>query len=1044
VQGTYRFPVVCDGQVVFVCEDDLWACPLEGGVARRLTALRGHPTHLAAHPELPLVAFTSSESGVRDVYLLDLSTGVVERLTHHGGASVAGWTSAGEVALSSSRDRPFARDRHLYAVSPEGGSVRDLGLGPGLSLWCRDDGRQLVGRYRDELTSWQGYRGGRRGEVWVRSTDGATRMADGDGGLATPAWLGDEVVAAADASGRSQLCRLDPVAPPTPLTDHDQPVRAVQPCSGGVVYSAGPDLYRFDADSGEAERVDVRHRSSRPQRDRRFVRPGMFLEGVEPHPDGARVAVVVRGKPFVGGWFEGPMRQLGERHGVRYRLPRWVADDQLVLCSDRGGAERLEVHHPGGTVRELDSLDGGRPIATTSDPAGERLAVVDHRRGLWLVPVDGGEATAVHRGPGGAFHPAFSHDGRWLAYAREVGRRGGATEIVVTPVAGGEDIVVTSGRYRDLSPSFDPEGRYLYLVSFRVFDPSYDGVRFGLSFPRGSRPYAVTLQADAPDPFRHEPMPLKRPSKRPKPPAELTIDADGIGARIVAFPVAESRYLAVVGAAGGRVWMLRRGVTGSSNRRMRRRNPPPTDRQLVHWQFDKAEVKIANPRVSGVSIDRTGRHLAVRVGSRLRLAPAAPDKSQLDELRKNEVRYGRPRGFFDLSRLRVAIDPPAEWRQMLEETGRLMAHHHWQGGPDAPRLLEAAREELPRVACRSELSDLLRRFHGGFKTSHAYEVGGDHRRPPRWRPGRLAADLAWDEARGAWRIERVIRGEVGDPDRRSPLVGPGRVVPEGAWIVAVDGLPVRRDRPVDAMLAHRGGTEVSLLVDDGDHEREVVVTPLRDDRAVRYRQWVLDNRRHTHARSDGRVGYVHVPNMGPTGFAEFHRDHLTEAQRDALLVDVRWNTGGHVGQLLLGTLTRPPLGWVVPRWGEPYVYPNRAVAGPMAALANEHSGSDGDMFTHLWKRLGLGPVFGVPTWGGTVGIIARHYLADGSLVTQPEFAQWFDDVGFGLENRGAIPDHEVPIPPGTRGDPQLDAAVDWLVDTLARRPSTPRPPRAGP
>jgi len=1046
VQGTYRFPVVCDGRVVFVCEDDVWSCPVEGGRAERLTALHGRPGRLVAHPTQPLVAFTSNEEGILDVSLLDLRTGEIRRLTHHGGARVAGWTPDGEVAFSSSRDRPFLRDEHLFAVHPEGGTVRDLGLGIGSTVWWKGP-LTLVGRYRDELASWRDYRGGRRGEVWLCEVpeDGAveaTQLLDGGGGLATPAWLGDHVVAASDASGSPQLCRLHADRAPEVLTDHEAPVRFVQPCPGGVVYAAGPDLYRYvvegEGSGPDVVPVQVDFRSPRPLRARRFVTPSRYLDEADPHPDGRRVVVVVRGKPFVGGWFEGPMRQVGTRHGVRYQLARWV-DDGLLVVSDAGGTEQLEVHLGDGGVRKLADLDGGRPLVVQPSPKGDRVAVLDHRGQLWVVPTDGSPAVCLHDGPHASYQPAFSHDGRWVAYVREVAKRGGPTQIVVAPADGGEAVAVTSGAYRDVSPSFDPEGRFLYLISFRVFDPTYDAVRFNLSFPRGSRPFLIPLSADTEDPFRPSPGPLKRPTKRPKPPAELTIDFEGIASRIVAFPVAESRYVRVLGAHGGRVWMLRKGVQGSSGRRMFRRNPPPADHQLVQWDFDKAEVKVANPRVTSMRMDCTGRHLAIRAGSRLRLAPGAPDKSQLDELGKSDGRIGRPRGFFDFRRIRVEIDPAAEWAQMVGETARLMEGHHWRGVDTATSLAEA-RAALDRVGCRSELTDVLHQLHGHVRTSHAYAMGGDHRRrPPVWRPGRLGADVSWCEEVPGWRIDRVVVGDPDDPARRSPLVGPGLVVHDGTVVKAVDGQEVSPTRSLDALLAHRSQVEVVLTVEHDGVEREIVVRPLSDDRPLRYRDWVLACRRRVHERSDGRVGYVHVPNMGPTGFAEFHRDYLSEVHHDALLVDVRWNTGGHVGQLLLATLARPALGWVVPRWGSPYTYPTLAMRGPMAALANQNAGSDGDMFTHLWQRMGLGPVFGVPTWGGTVGIMARHYLVDGSLVTQPEFAQWFDDVGFGLENRGAVPDHPVPTPPGTLGDPQLDAAIDWLMGALRRRPEPPRP-----
>jgi tricorn protease len=289
----------------------------------------------------------------------------------------------------------------------------------------------------------------------------------------------------------------------------------------------------------------------------------------------------------------------------------------------------------------------------------------------------------------------------------------------------------------------------------------------------------------------------------------------------------------------------------------------------------------------------------------------------------------------------------------------------------------------------------------------------------------------------------VIRGEPGDPERSSPLIAPGAGVAPGDVIVAVHGQPVRPELPLDAALVHQTDALIALTVSSGGARRELSVRTLADDRPLRYRDWVLENRRLVHEATDGRVGYVHVPDMGTPGFSEFHRDYDRESERGALIVDVRYNRGGHVSQLLLGRIARERLGYKVARWMDPMPYPRGTVAGPMVALTNECAGSDGDIFSHAWKRLGLGPLIGTRTWGGVVGISPRQLLVDRAVTTQPEYATWFDDVGFALENRGTEPDIEVVLTPddwAARRDPQLDRGIAEVMALLSAAPPPPRPP----
>lgn len=1050
-RGWIRYPTVHGDTVVFGCEDDLWTAPLAGGLARRLTTGLGACARPRLSPDGARIAFDGAEEGVRDVYVVDAAGGALRRLTWHGdGASVLGWSPEGEVVFASAVGRPFFRETPAWVVSPDGGIPRELPFGPLAGVAWRADGRVALCRHQTDLAWWKRYRGGRVGALWVQDGGGRFRkLALGDVNLAAPLWHGERLYFVADPDGTPELASCEPDGSDLQVHTAHGGLAVRFPTTDGrtIVYTWGGDLFVFDPGTGRSREIEVDVRSQRTERQRRFPQAAKYLETFDLHPDGHSLALVVRGRPFVAGCWEGPVRQVGQRDGVRYRLARWVDAGRLVVVSDRTGEEALEVHAlSDGAVRSLPHDLHGRVVDLEVDPTGRRAAFTDHRYGLFVADLETGEVRALDRSETAPVTgPTWSSDGRWLAWVRPEGFRGARTRVRLCDVpGGGVPVDVTSGAYYDLHPSFDPDGQHLYFLSCREFDPVSDTITFGYAFPRGMRPYLVTLGRDLRDPFQPDPRPLTKPTKNGR--VEVQVDLEGLADRVVPFPLPEGRYEQVVGVGQGQVLLTRAPVRGTLDRTWYDPGPPKADLQLLVWEFDRQELTELNPRVSTLRADRKREHVAVRSGARLRVVLARGDKTQREELKKTEGRTDRKGGWIDLGRVRPSVDPGAEWSQMLREAWRLMRDHYWDdalAGVDWDGVYERYRGLLDRVATRGELSDLLWCTQGEMGTSHAYEMGGDYVPQPTWRVGRLGADFAWDAA-GGWRIVRLVRGEPGDKARSTPLLAPGVALADGDLVVALGGASVQADVPIDQQLVNLADQPVELTVRSASGERRVVVKALPDDRPLRYRDWVLSNRRRVHEATGGRSGYVHVPDMGPPGFAEFHRDFALESERDALVVDVRHNRGGHVSQLLLGQLARRRLAYKIARWGLPSPYPAYAVAGPMVCLTNELAGSDGDIFSHAWKMLGLGPLVGTRTWGGTVGIWPRHLLVDRGVTTQPEFATWFADVAYGLENGGAVPDDLVEVAPEDHAagrDPQLDRAVTRVLEALDAHPPAPSAPR---
>jgi tricorn protease len=1044
-----RFPAVRGDRLVFVTDDDVFGAPVGGGSAQRLTSGAGTALRPRLSPDGARLTWDSTAEGARDVWSAPASGGAARRVTW-GGATNLGFDPRGRLLVSTSQDQPFLRSTVAATVGDDG-LPTTLPFGPLVGLAGSPSGRLALCRHATELGTWRGYRGGRMGVLWL----GIPRSGDPDDwhgatfawekvqlpcAAAHPTWHRGRFWFVGDPGPSPELCSVDEAGGDLRVHTALGGFGVRHPDSDGetLVFVHDGVLLRWTDDGPSPIDIDVP--AQRGDRQRRAFGASRAVEDVDLHPDGHSIAVLARGRVSAMGFWEGPVRPIAGGDGTRHLLPRWVDRERLATVSDRDGEYRVELHGPRGPERRFEH-DHGRPVLLELDPTGRRAVLADHRHHLWLLELESGAWTHLDHAPPGGFEVDWSADGGWLAWSRPVGVT--RSQLRLREVATGRTVDLTDGGWQDRCPSFDPDGNHLYFLSLRDFDPVADTVSFGYAFARGTRPYCVTLRRDLPHPFRPEPRPLKAPSGKKdaeRPP--LVIDLEGLTTRIVPFPISEARYGRVLGVGAGNVLLTREPVRGMLDRDWSS-DVPQTEATLCLWDADRQELVELSTRMGALRADRRRDHVVFRSGWRLRVALARPDKAAREELKKPEGRAERKTGWLDLARVRDEVDPELEWPQMIRDAHRLLRDHFWRE-PDEALLAAttAARDRalaaLPRISTRGELSDLLLSLLGTWGTSHAYEIGGDLPPVPTRRVGRLGADVSWEPVLGGWRLDRVLPGDVGT-ERSSPLLAPGATAAVGDVILRVDGRRVTPDRPLAAWLVDRAATPVALELgrpDDGA-TRTVTVVPLPQDRELRYREWVLERRRRVTQRSAGRVGYLHVPNMGPIGFAEFHRDLADAIGRDALLVDVRFNGGGHVSQLLLKTLTQRRLGRKDPRHGPPLAYPLDAPPPVMACLANEAAGSDGDIFTHAWKVLGLGPVYGTRTWGGVVGISPRFRLVDRTLLTQPEYATWFPDVGYGLENQGVPPDVEVEVPPdvaATDEDPALELAVAHLIRRLAEPP----------
>lgn len=1061
--GYYRFPTLCGNRVVFVSEDDLWSVDAAGGTAYRLTANRGAISHPHFSPDGKFLAFTGREEGANEVYVMPSNGGPVHRITYLGVNSVAlGWTPDGSrILFTTDTGRPRDRIGYVHSVSPEGGLPEKWPVGPAMSISVTQGNRTVLGRNNNDPARWKRYRGGTAGDLWVDAEGSGNfrRLIQLDGNIARPMWIGDRIYFLSDHEGVGNLysCAPDGADLVRHTNRDDYYVRHPNSDGRRIVYHAGADLYLFDPADGSDSRIHVDYYSPRVERQRRFVDAARFMDSASLHPKGHSLAITTRGQSFTFGAWEGAvLQQGGDEVQVRYRLTRWLRDGKRVVSViDKGGVETIAVYQTQeiGEPVVLSGLDIGRPIALEVSPAHDHLVLANHRNEILFVDLAAHTMQVIDRSDYARIAGFdWSPDGGWVAYGFSATQYTTAIKLWQRETA--TTHFATDPVLHDTQPAFDPEGRYLYFLGQRDLNPVYDNLHFDLGFPKGGRPFLITLRSDLRSPFVPVPETPREETRRPEPadptPEEeatgeaadsasetpvLKIDLDGISERVTAFPVPEGIYGQIAGIKG-KVLYSHFPVEGALNHDVAMGETKPKG-TLESYDFKEQKRETIVQQMSEFSLSQQKRTVLIRAGRKLRVITAGP---RVDE--KAGETPGRKSGWIDLSRVRVSLDPGVEWRQMAHETWRLQRDHFWTADMsqiDWNGVWERYAPLVDRVGTRGELSDLVWEMQGELGTSHAYEMGGDYRPEPNYSIGHLAADYAADEATGAYKIVHIVRGAPGETRASSPLSAPGVNVQPGDVLLAINGRRLHPGIVPQQLLVHQAGQEVVLTVQGPDGKpREVTVRTLQSEFPARYREWVETNRKRVHAATNGRVGYVHIPDMGANGYAEFHRLYLAEVDRDGLIVDVRYNRGGHVSQLLIEKLARNRVGYCLPRWGQPEPYPSYSVAGPLVALTNQFAGSDGDIFSHVFKLKGLGPLIGKRTWGGVIGIWPRHSLADGSTTTQPEFSFWFQDVAWGVENYGTDPDIDVDITPQDYAqgrDPQMERAIETIVTMLQERPA---------
>jgi tricorn protease len=1040
-----RLADISADHIVFTYEADLWLVSDRGGVPRRLTTGHGVEQDAKFSPDGQWLAFTGEYDGGRDVYLMPAMGGEPRRLTFHPGTDqVIDWHPDGEhILFRSSRTHP-SRLTEFYLIHRDGGLPTKVALDlAGLGSYAPDGRKLAYNRIPRENRTWKRYEGGMAQEIWIAdfstgAIDRATRWTGTDN---YPMWIGDRVFFNSDAEdGTLNIWSLDPARPDADPVRHthyaDYDVKYPSSGAGRIVFQYQEQLHVLEVASGEVVPVQVDLRSDRVQMRPELVEISPRKGAFGLNPDGDTVFLEARGELVSVPVGEGPWKNLTRTSSSREKDSAWSPDgESIVFVSDRTGNEQLYVMPAGGGEwRQLTDDTFGMILPPVWSPDSNWILFGDKFMRLNLLEVKTGALKVIDQGEyddawerWGILDYVWSPDSRWVAYTKNTGNMHEIITLYDREM--GTLTQVTDTMFSSWSPSFDPGGKYLWFLSNRSFEPIMGRVDQNHVFLSCARPYLVLLQDGVRSPF--DPAAGDDEDKENGDEddgdngdtVEVVIDLEGIEGRVVVAAGVEAGNWFRLEAVEDGCLMLRRNEPIFIKYQNVNDRTAADDLTLFAFTIGGDEPEELGDGVNNYHLSADGSRIVIRRDREY----VVGDAGKALEKNGNKI---------DLEDVRIRVDRDQEYRQIFNEAWRVQRDWFYDKnmhGEDWEAVRAKYERFLPWCGHRDDLRYLIGEMISELNIGHTYVAGGDYQGGgSRIGTGLLGCDFVWDPDGGGYRVTRMLPGWEWSERLVSPLAAPGVGVREGDVLTAIDGVALSATVSPLAALVDKAGKVVELEFSSGE---TVKVETLSSERALRYREWVEANRVKVAELSDGRIGYLHLPNMGTSGLIEFAAYFYPQSGLEAMIIDERYNGGGFVADMIIDRLERELWALAIPREGKQGRNPERALHGPIVVLINELTGSNGEFFAHAVKEKELAHVIGLRTWGGSIGIEPHQDLVDGGITTPPQFGlyglrsgDWLIE-GWGVEPHQEVMNEPADIVAGR--DAQLEAAVAHLLTELS-------------
>lgn len=1058
-------PALSAAHLAFIYAGDVWLANRDGGAPRRLTSDPGEKSNPQFSPDGKLIAYSAQVDGNTDVYLLPVDGGVPKRLTYHPGADVVqGFAPDGKSVMFTSPRAAFNnRYRKLFTVPVAGGVETELEVPNAARAAWSPDGKSIVyNPFSPAFLQWKHYRGGTNSILWlfnradksvVRIPQPATHSNDVD-----PVWIGDIIYFRSDRDGEFNLYAYDVKSREVrALTRHtDFPVLNVAATGNGIVYEQAGYLHALDTATGQARKLTIGVSSdlglSRP----RWVSGAKYIRNASVSPSGARVAYEFRGEIVTIPADKGDVRNLTQTTGANERSPAWSPDGRSVAYfSDESGEYALHIRAQDGKgeARKFKLTGSGFYDNPVWSPDSKKIAYTDNSWTLYVMDVASGAVSKIASEPlygvNKTLRAAWAPDSRWIAYA--LNSMTYTRSAYIYSLEQKKSWPVTDGLSDVVNPVFDKSGKYLYFFASTNAGPSNNWFSQQNEDNRVTRTvWMAVLRRDLPSPLikesdeekaapatppvsdKKEPAKPETPKVDPKtgrddpkvtvaPVAPMTIDFDGIETRIVDLPIPAASLSDLEAGEAGQIFFLREN-----------------DGKKAIQRFDlkdrKAETMLAEADEFEVSAD--GKKLVYRVKEAWAMGSASAKTLTPGE------------GKIKVEAIEVRAEPRAEWTQIFNEAWRINRDFFYDPGmhgADWNKMREKYAQFLPELSSRADLNRLVQWLCSELGVGHHRGGGGDFFTDGKAVPGGLlGAD--YEISGGRYRFKKVYGGLNWNPALRAPLTEPGLNLKAGEYLLAVEGRPLVAPTNLYSAFENTANKAIDITVGpnaDGSKSRTITVVPVPNEDALRNRDWIEGNIRKVNAATGGKVAYVYVPNTATLGHTYFKRYFFPQADKDAVIIDERFNGGGSVADYYLEILQKKEIAWWTMRYGADMKTPSASIQGPRAMLIDETAGSGGDLLPWMFRKNQMGPLIGKRTWGGLVGVLGFPVLLDGGTITAPNLAFWTRDGGWGVENEGVAPDIEVDQTPAdviAGRDPQLEKAIEVIKAELAKNPPA-RPPR---
>jgi tricorn protease len=1087
-----RFPTTNDRDIVFCYAGELYTVGKDGGIARRLTSGPGYTSFPRFSSDGKQVAFTSEYDGNREVYVMPAEGGTPKRLTISatlGRDDVSDRMGPNNIVMAWENTKPLIVFRsRMKSFNDFIGSLFTVGLDAelpqqlpvprgGFTSFSPDDSKMAFNRVFREFRTWKHYRGGMADDIWIHDfkTGTTENLTNNPAQDICPMWGPDnKIYFISDRDGRMNLFVIDLASKETKQLTSFKDFDIKFPSIGkeSIVFEQAGYIWRYDLKSGQATPLPIEIKEDFAIGRSALVDAAKHIESVNLAPDGERTIVVARGDLFSVAARDGTPRNLTKTSNAHERDAVWSPDGKWIAYdSDATGENELYVRAQDGKGEAVQITSGAdtyyyKPLWS---PDSKKLLWSDRLQRLRYVDVATKAVMQVDQDKWGEIEIFnWSPDSQWIAWGRP--EENGLSRVNLYSLASKQQTAVTDNWYGSGEPVFSDDGKYLLLTSARDFKPTFGDEEFANVYRDMERVYLVTLAKDTENPLgpksdevgkaeqkrekekakeaeekkpdekaagEKKPEEKKPEAAKPKKPVVVKVDTDGIQNRIVGLEITPGNYRNIR-MVDDRIFYLRRTAGDDGGEDDDDGDDRDRKSHLCAYSLeDRKETVLGDANDYQITFD--GKKILVKIKKDYAIIDLPKDKI---ETKDHEHK---------IEGLDMQLDRHAEWNQIYFECWRHMRDFFFSptmNGVDWKAMRDKYAALVPFVNHRNDLTYLLGELIAELNSGHTYVAGGERPDTPRVKLGLLGAELSRDPATRAYKIDRILPGENWDKHTRSPLTAVGVNVKAGDYILAINGTPVSSLPNLYQALIGTADKQVILRVNSKPSDagaRDVTVVPTANEGPLYYLDWVQKNIDYVTKKTNGDVGYLHIPDMGRPGLNEFTKLYFPQIRKHALIVDVRGNGGGFVSPLVIERLRRAFVMVGIARNGMPQPDPAHAFMGPMVTLINEFSASDGDIFPFRFKTLGLGKLIGKRTWGGVVGIRNSLPLVDGGQFFKPEFALYSKDgKEWIIEGHGVDPDIVVDNDPAKefRGeDQQLDRAIQQIEEELkTKRYELPPPP----